>query len=301
MFGINSTQKTTHSSRQLQLHHTYNHNYSSIRQQNTATMPAYTDKTTIHELVADYKERINGKVILTTGVTPGGLGATFVEGIAKANPSLLILAGRSASKVEATAKAIAELNPNVKTKTLIVDLGSMKSVRNAAQEVNSWADVPKIDVLVNNAAIMATEFQLTEDGFESQFATCHLGHFLFTNLIIKKLLAAEAPRVVNVSSSGHRASHIRFADPHFSVSFRSLKTTSSRSCANRRQNGETYEKWVAYGQAKTANMLFSISLAEKLEKRGLRSYSLHPGVIMGTGLAGHLNAAEEGDFSVLSK
>ena len=178
----------------------------------------YTNQTTIQELVSDYASIIEGKTILTTGVTPGGLGATFMEAIAVANPALLILAGRTESKIQQTADTITSKNPKVKTKNLILDLSSLKAVRKAAEEVNSWSDVPKIDVLVNNAAIMAVDFKLTEDGFESQFATNHLAHFLFTNLIIEKLLSSPSPRVVSVSSDGHRASAIRWGDPNFSVS-----------------------------------------------------------------------------------
>ncbi|KAF7559300.1 hypothetical protein G7046_g4852 [Stylonectria norvegica] len=245
-------------------------------------MAPYTDRTTVDELTSDYASIIKGKVILTTGVTPGGLGATFVEVIAASNPGLLILAGRNAAKCQKTADTIAAKHPNVKTRVLILDLGSLAAVRKAADEVNSWADVPEIDVLVNNAAVMATDYALTPDGFETQFGTNHLAHFLFTNLIIDKILAAKAPRVVSVSSDGHRLGPVRFADPHYS-------------------NGEHYNKWTAYGQAKTANMLFAVSLAEKLGKRGLQAYSLHPGVIMNTGLGGHLDfASEDGDFKTLA-
>ncbi|KAK2684379.1 hypothetical protein QWA68_016799 [Fusarium oxysporum] len=243
-------------------------------------VPPYTCKTTVYELASDYAPNIQGKIILTTGVTPGSLGAVFVEAIAASNPTLLILAGRNALTLQQTANTITSQHPNVKTRTLILDLSSMKAVREAAEEVNSWADVPRIDVLVNNAAVMAVDYKLTEEGFEMQFATGHLGHFLFTNLVIGKLLTASAPRVVSVSSDGHRLSPIRWADPHFN-------------------DGETYQKWYAYGQVKTANMLLALSLAEKLGKRGLRSYSLHPGAILNTGLAGHLDSSENGDFKLL--
>ncbi|KAI5458159.1 hypothetical protein BGZ63DRAFT_407459 [Mariannaea sp. PMI_226] len=225
-------------------------------------MSKYNDKTTVQELVSDYAQIIKGKTVLTTGVTPGSLGHMFVEAVAAASPALLILAG-------------------AKTRNLVVDLCSLASVRKAAEEVNSWADVPKIDVVVNNAAVMATEFALTVDGFETQFAASHIGHFLLNNLIMSKVLASESPRIVNISSDGHRFSPIRWADPAFS-------------------NGETYHKWVAYGQAKTANMLFAMSLAEKLSKRGLQAYSLHPGVIFTTGLGTHLDTSENGDIKLLN-
>ncbi|KAK4040000.1 hypothetical protein C8A01DRAFT_35965 [Parachaetomium inaequale] len=229
----------------------------------------YNFHTTGSELVRDLATAIKDKVILTTGVSPGGLGAEFVTALAAANPSLLILAGRNTTKVQQTADAIAQAHPGVKTRLLRLDLTSLSAVREAAAEVNAWDDVPAIDVLVNNAGIMAVEHAVTEDGFESQFAVNHLAHFLFTNLIMGKVLAAAKPRVVNVSSDGHRMSGIRFGDLDF-------------------RGGENYNKWHAYGQSKTANMLMALSLAEKLGKKGLRAYSLHPGVI-GTNLGNHLD------------
>lgn len=179
-------------------------------------MPApYDTNTTTDELVADYADLINGKVVLVTGVTSGSLGGFFAQCVAKGKPSTIILAARNAEKL---AKAAAEIaTPGVHVRTLEVDLGSLQSVRDAAAQVNSW-DVLAIDVLVNNAGIMAVDFKLTGDGFESQFATNHLGPFLFTNLIMKKLQAAKEPRVVNVSSDGHRLSPIRFHDYNFDVS-----------------------------------------------------------------------------------
>lgn len=129
----------------------------------------------------------------------------------------LILAARSPAKLEQTARAIEVASPGVKTKSLELALDSLVAVREAAQTVLSWADVPVIDVLVNNAGIMAVEYKLSSDGFESQLATNHLGHFLFTNLIMDKILAASSPRIVNVSSGGHRLGHFRWDDYNFDV------------------------------------------------------------------------------------
>jgi NAD(P)-dependent dehydrogenase (short-subunit alcohol dehydrogenase family) len=180
-------------------------------------MPApYKFETTAEEVIADLKTYINGKVILTTGVSPGGLGAHFVEQIAAAQPKLLILAGRNKSKVEATAQKIAEItNGSIDTRTLELDLGSLAKVREAAAIVNAYSE--SIDVLVNNAGIMATEYAKTADGVENQFGTNHIGPWLFTNLIIDKVLASPRPRIVNVSSDGYRMSPIRFHDHGFKV------------------------------------------------------------------------------------
>lgn len=181
-------------------------------------MPApYNSQTTSDELVADYANIIKDKAVLITGVTTGSLGHLFVKSIAKENPAWLILAGRNAEKLSQTAKDITSINPDVSVRTLRIDLGSLQSVREAATTVNSWDDIPAIDVLVNNAAIAATEFKLSPEGLELQLAVNYLGPFLFTNLVMKKVAAAQEPRVVLLSSDGHRLSPFRFGDYNFDV------------------------------------------------------------------------------------
>ncbi|KAI2731898.1 hypothetical protein CBS147332_1037 [Penicillium roqueforti] len=232
--------------------------------------PTYNASTTAAELVDHLAAEIQGKVILTTGPSPNSIGATFVETIARSKPATLILAGRNTVTLQQTADAINAVSPQVSVRLLQLDLASLSSVRQAASEVNSWSDLPHIDILVNNAGIMATGFALTADGYESQFATNHLGHFLFTNLVMDKILNSPSPRVVNVSSDGHRLSPIRWGDYNF-------------------QGGETYNKWAAYGQSKTSNVLMATYLAQRLGSKGLTAYSLHPGVVFGTTLAKDLD------------
>ena len=180
--------------------------------------PPYTSQTTASELVVNLTDHITSKTVLITGVSPNGLGSAFAHAIAKASPRLLILAGRDLTRTRETAEALATQFPDVQTRLLQLDLGSLRAVREAAATVNSWEDVPAIDVLVNNAGIMAVEYGLSMDGVEQQFATNHLGHFLLTNLIMEKLLKAEGPRVVSVSSDGHRFGGVRFDDLGFDVS-----------------------------------------------------------------------------------
>ncbi|KAF2266199.1 putative short-chain dehydrogenase [Lojkania enalia] len=215
----------------------------------------------------DLDEYIANKVVLTTGVSPNGLGAHFVETIAKHRPALLILAGRSQSKVQATADKIKSdpASANVATRILVLDLASQSQIRDAAKEVLSYPE-PAIDVVVNSAGVMAGPYATTKEGLELQFGSNHIGHFLFTNLIMPKILASKSPRIVNVSSDGHRLGPVRFDDWNF-------------------QDGKVYNQWKGYGQSKTANILFSKGLAKKLGSKGLHSYSLHPGVVFGTSLA----------------
>ncbi|KAL5343191.1 short-chain dehydrogenase [Aspergillus crustosus] len=221
---------------------------------------SYSFQTTGEQVAADSSASIANKVVLITGVSPGSLGAEFAVTISKHSPALIILANRDTTRATETANKIKEASPNVATRVLKLDLASQKQIREAAAEVNNYSE-KKIHVLVNNAGIMAVPHKLTADGIESQFGTNHIGHFLFTNLIINKLLASDganssASRVVNVASMGYRLSWVRFWDHNF-------------------DEGKAYVPWVAYGQAKTANMLFSIALA----KRGLISVSLNPGQI----------------------
>ncbi|RPD54310.1 short-chain dehydrogenase [Lentinus tigrinus ALCF2SS1-7] len=237
--------------------------------------PSFNASTTAEEVAAALFSNIAGKTILITGVTPGGLGAHFAEVVAAHQPKLLVLAGRSASKLAEPAKALEAAHPGIATRTLELDLSSQDKVRKAAAEVLSWSG--PIDVLVNNAGIMATPYGKTPEGLEMQFGTNHIGHFLFTNLIMPKLLESSAgPRVVSVSSDGHRLSDIRWDDLDF-------------------QGGKVYNKWIAYGQSKTANILFAVELAQRLGSKGLTAFSLHPGVIM-TNLG---RSAVEDDFADL--
>lgn len=181
--------------------------------------PPYNANTTASELVTDYASVIQDKTILITGVSPGSLGAFYAHAVAKATPANLIIAGRNLTKLEQCAKDIALESPKVKIRTLQIDLGSFQNIREAAAQVNGWDDIPAIDVLVNNAGIMGVPYAVTVDGFESQFATNHLGPFLFTNLIMSKVLKSESPRIVMVSSDGHRLSPVRLDDYNFDVSF----------------------------------------------------------------------------------
>ncbi|PWY84276.1 short-chain dehydrogenase [Aspergillus eucalypticola CBS 122712] len=222
-------------------------------------MSSYSSQTSAEQVAQDCHNAIANKTVLVTGVSPGGLGAEFAKVIAIHGPSLLILASRDMAKAQQTAQEIADIAPRIPTRLLELDLHSQAQVRIAAKEVLAYKE--DIDVLVNNAGVMASPFSLTDDGIESQFATNHVGHFLFTNLIMEKLVRPGKPcRVVNVSSNGHLLSSVRFHDWNF-------------------DEGENYDPWLAYGQSKSANMLFSMSLAQKLGSKGLTSVSLHPGTI----------------------
>lgn len=148
-----------------------------------------------------------------------------------------------------------------------MDLGDQESVKKfAAKFLDSG---PRLDILINNAAIMACPETRVGPGWEAQFATNHLGHFTLTNLLWP-LLAGGGARVVALSSTGHKISGIHFDDPQFT---------------------KKYDKWQAYGQAKTANSLFAVELDARGADQGVRAFAVNPGGIM-TGLQRHLTQAE---------
>ncbi|MCJ1459273.1 hypothetical protein MMC28_009650 [Mycoblastus sanguinarius] len=192
----------------------------------------------VGDVPSDAWSYVRFKDLLITGVTQGGLGAEVALQISYHHPSRIILAGRNIAKLRVTEATLKDACPTTSIRLLELDLSSQAQIRKASEEVNAYGE--PIDVLINNAAIMAVPYAKTVDGVESQFGTNHIGHFLFTNLIMPKLLAAKrGARVLN--------------------------------------NGAVYDKWKAYGQSKTANMLFSVSLAQKLASKGLLSFSLYPG------------------------
>ncbi|KAK3202429.1 hypothetical protein GRF29_161g1116847 [Pseudopithomyces chartarum] len=168
--------------------------------------------TTGEEASAALAQHIKGKTILITGVSPGGLGLETARVIALRDPKLVILAARSKDKLKQAEEEVKKVAPQTPVRQLVLDLGDLKKVRSAAEEVNSWEDVPSIDV------------------------------------------------VVNLSSAGYKAGPVRFDDYNF-------------------EGGKQYQKWAAYGQSKSANILYARGLAERYGSKGLRAYGVHPGGI----------------------
>ncbi len=209
----------------------------------------------------------------TTFVTGGysGLGKETARALA-AHGAHVILCGRDATKLAATGDEIAA-GTGAKVDTLTCDLGSMESIRAAAKEANQRFD--KIDLLINNAGVMACPQGRTEDGFETQFGTNHLGHFLLTNLLMPLVGKGESPRIINLSSRGHHIDRVHFDDPNF--------------------ENRPYDKWLAYGQSKTANVLFAVGLEKRLGDKGIHAYALHPGGIH-TNLGRHMSPEDMADL-----
>lgn len=244
------------------------------------------------EVAAAFPQSIRDKTILITGVSPNSLGLATALAFASQHPSRLILSGRSASKVQSAVDSLVSAYPLVKYDILVMDLSSQASVRAAAARVNKHVNIPTIDILINNAGVMAIPtLTLSEDDIETTFATNHVGHFLFTNLIMPKIIKASEvsstpTRIVNISSYGHQFSPVRFSDLNFSKLPSELPEQERPDIekalflTGKDWSNEAYGSFSSYGQSKTANILFSVSLNQKLgEKYGIASYAVHPGAV----------------------
>jgi NAD(P)-dependent dehydrogenase (short-subunit alcohol dehydrogenase family) len=205
-----------------------------------------------------------GKTYVVTG-GHSGIGVETVRALAGAGGHV-ICASRN---IEAAAPALSDM-PAGKVELMAMDLANLNSVRAFAQAVT--AKHPVIDVLINNAGIMACPLErIGPKGWESQFGVCHIGHFVLTNALLPALLKAPAPRVVALSSTAHIRGGIQWDDIHFERS--------------------EYNKWDAYAQAKSANALFALGLDNRMKDKGLRAFSVHPGGIF-TPLQRHLSDEE---------
>lgn len=204
---------------------------------------------------------LEGKVAVVTGAS-SGLGVETVRALAGAGAHVLMLA-RNKAKLDGVAEELRAANPEASIDTETVDLGDLDKVRQATAVIAS--KYPSIDILINNAGVMACPLSRTAQGFEMQFGTNHVGHFLFAALLVPAL--NDGARVVSLSSGGHKFGKVDFDDPNY--------------------QHRDYEKWSAYGQSKTANALFAVGLDDRLKARGVRAFSVHPGVIM-TELSRHM-------------
>ena len=203
---------------------------------------------------------LRGRRVLVTG-SSAGLGVETVRALA-AHGAHVIGAARDLAKAKAAIAAAGADGDAVELTEL--DLASLASVRGCADRL--LAAGKPLDLVVANAGIMATPFGRTADGFELQFGTNHLGHFVLVNRIAG-LMPAGA-RLVNLSSAGHRRADVDLADPNFEHT--------------------PYDPWVGYGRAKTANVLFAVEFDRRHRERGVRATAVHPGGIR-TDLGRHVD------------
>ena len=209
---------------------------------------------------------LTGKVVLITGGN-SGLGAETARAMAAKGADVTISARKRSKAADVVSQIEAATGKTVGVGEL--ELGSLASVRAFAGEF--LASHQRLNILVNNAGVMACPHGHTEDGFEMQFGTNHIGHFLLTCLLVPALIRGAPSRVVNLSSLAHKRARVNFDDVNF----------------ERRD----YNKWVSYAQSKTANVLFSVGLEKRLADHGVHAYAVHPGVIR-TNLTRHMQAEE---------
>ena len=195
-----------------------------------------------------------GRVAVVTGAN-SGLGQATARELARAGASV-VLAVRDRGRGEQAAARIRASAPGATLEVTPLDLADLASVREFAATLAATHE--RLDLLINNAGIMAAPRRLTRDGFESQFGTNHLGHFALTGLLLPVLLRAPAPRVVTVSSHLHRRGTMNFEDL---------------------QGEHGYSRWGAYQQSKLANLMFCFELQRRAAEAGaaLLSLAAHPG------------------------
>lgn len=205
----------------------------------------------------------------------------------------MIVASHNKDKIRDVIDALRQNYPDVDYRTLQMDLSHQISVRTAAAEFNSWTDVPKVDILINTAGVMGIqERTLTEEGIEMHLATNHVGHFLFTSLIMAKLIKASegqekgATRIVNVSARSATVSAMRWSDMTFDIKNVDLPDAEQPNYEYMDGWGYTdarnraYIPVDGYHRSKVANVLFGIGANKRLfERYGILSVGLHPGVI----------------------
>src|SRR5579862_8761301 len=235
------------------------------RRKNMNMVDVFGATSTTEEVLSGVK--LQGKRILVTGVS-AGLGIETARSLA-AHAADVVGAARDLKKAEAatTQVRIDAATAGGSFELVALDLASLKSVRECADELLAKGQF--FDVVIANAGVMATPFGHTADGFETQFGTNHLGHFVLINRIAPLLRAGG--RLINLASSGHRFSNVDLNDPNFQRT--------------------AYDPFVAYGRSKTANILFAVAFDKLHQSHGVRAAAVHPGGIQ-TELGRHLPESE---------
>lgn len=233
-------------------------------------MSTFGEQSTADDVLAG--KDLSGKTVFITGGN-SGLGLETGRAMA-AKGAHVVLAGRDQAKLDEAVATIKRETPGANLETIICDLGNLESVRACGAEANKR--FKKIDLLINNAGIMATPKGTTKDGFESQFGTNHLGHFVLTKHLMPLVEAGAdtkgSGRIVNLSSRGHHIAPTDFDDPNFEHT--------------------DYIPFLSYGRSKTANVLFTVGLEDRFAGKGIHAYAVHPGGIQ-TNLSRYMTQEEQ--------
>jgi NAD(P)-dependent dehydrogenase (short-subunit alcohol dehydrogenase family) len=219
----------------------------------TPTNSGFSAASTTDDVLAGVS--LVGRRFLVTGAS-GGLGLETTRALA-AHGATVVMAARDSSKNREAMATIRADHPDADLEGLEVDLGSLASVRAASSRF--LADPRPLHGLILNAGIMATPLGRTVDGFEQQFGVDHLGHFLLARELLERMVESAPARVVVLSSAGHRMGDVDLEDFNF----------------ERRE----YDPFVAYGAAKTCNVLHAVEIDRRYADRGVRAFAVHPGGI----------------------
>lgn len=225
-------------------------------------MMSFGAQTTTDEVLEGID--LTGQRFLVTGAS-AGLGVETTRALAS-HGAEVTMAVRNLDKGAAAMDEVRTTVPDAQLDLRELDLASLASIRTFAS--GFLEDHPTLDVLIGNAGVMACPQGTTVDGFETQFGTNHLGHFLLVQLLTPALTAAGHARVVLLTSAAHRMSDVDLDDPGWET--------------------KPYDAWEAYGRSKTANALCAVGLDHRLADHGVRGFAVHPGVIQ-TELTRHLN------------
>ncbi|XP_062848260.1 retinol dehydrogenase 12, like isoform X1 [Trichomycterus rosablanca] len=207
--------------------------------------------------------RLDGKTVVITGANTG-IGKDTAIDLAKRGMRV-IMACRDMEKANAALKDVTDASGSQNVVCRKLDLSDSKSIREFAQTINS--EEKQLNILINNAGVMVCPYGKTADGFEMQIGVNHMGHFLLTHLLLDVIKKSAPARIINVSSMAHKWGAINLEDIN---------------------SEKSYDRTKAYSQSKLANVLFTRSLAKRLEGTGVTTYALHPGVVQ-TDLWRHLN------------
>jgi NAD(P)-dependent dehydrogenase (short-subunit alcohol dehydrogenase family) len=226
-------------------------------------------KSTAREVVAGHD--LSGRVAIVTGAATG-IGVETARALALAGAEVII----AARKPELGEEVANQINAEAGLKRVsfgMLDLSSLEAIRHFAHR---WGD-RRLNILVNNAGVMACPLSRTADGLEMQIGTNHFGHFLLSVLLAPNLIdgaehSSRRSRLVSLSSIGHRRSGVNFEDPNYQT--------------------RPYDKWEAYGQAKTANSLFAVGFDKRFRDQGVNANAVMPGGIM-TPLQRHMSLDEQ--------
>ncbi|TGO30560.1 hypothetical protein BPAE_0004g00150 [Botrytis paeoniae] len=224
-----------------------------------ATSETQNKSTYAVDMVKRFSQHADGKTFLITGPSEEGIGAEIALSIASSsNPSMIILAGRQKMKILSVMFLIRQMNPNINVVWIPLNLLDNESIRAAADAIKKL-ETGKIHIVINNAGVMGVRnYTTSKQGVESQFAANYLGHFLLTNLLMDRIFAAreEGAVIVNVGSLGYELG----------------------------EGGQSYNAWKAFGQSKTAMLLWNIALGKRLANKDISTLVVHPGTTLETKL-----------------